>query len=180
MLSQKTIGKEVRLSGVGLHTGREVNVSLRPADPDTGIVFIRTDLPNEPRVEARVENIGSLPRRTSLAKGQAEVQTIEHLFSVLSVLGIQNLEVWMDGPEMPGLDGSALPYYEALREAEVHDQEKRGREISVKETLAVRDGATSLVALNAPEGLTVAYTLDYNSPLLETQFFQLFLLDGRG
>ncbi len=175
MLSQKTIGKEVRLSGIGLHTGHEVNVSLRPADPDTGIVFIRSDLPNQPRVEARVENIGSLPRRTSLSKDQVEVQTIEHLFSVLSVLGIQNLEVWLDGPEMPGLDGSALPYYEALREAEVFDQAKRGREISLKETLAVRDGATSLVALNAPEGLTVAYTLDYNSPLLETQFFQIHI-----
>jgi UDP-3-O-[3-hydroxymyristoyl] N-acetylglucosamine deacetylase/3-hydroxyacyl-[acyl-carrier-protein] dehydratase len=172
MLSQKTIGREVRLSGVGLHTGCEVNVILRPAPPDTGIVFVRTDLPESPQVEARVENIGSHPRRTSLVRGAAEVQTIEHLFSVLSVLRIQNLEVQIDGPELPGLDGSALPYYEALREAGVQDQSKRGREISLKEPVAVRDGSTNLVAINASDGLTVAYTLDYQSPLLETQFFQ--------
>jgi UDP-3-O-[3-hydroxymyristoyl] N-acetylglucosamine deacetylase/3-hydroxyacyl-[acyl-carrier-protein] dehydratase len=173
MLKQKTISREARLSGVGLHTGREVKVSLCPAPPDTGIVFVRTDLPGEPRVEARMENISVQPRRTSLVKGAAEVQTIEHLFSVLSVLGIQNLEAQIDGPELPGLDGSALPYYEALRDAGVEDQGKRGREISIKETLAIRDGPTSLVALNSSEGLTLAYTLDYQSPLLETQFFQI-------
>ncbi len=173
MLNQKTIGKEARLTGVGLHTGQEVNVSLRPAPPDTGIVFIRTDLPGEPRVKAGVENAVLKPRRTSLMEGSVEVQTIEHLFSVLSVLGIQNLEVCLDGPELPGMDGSALPYYEVLAEAGIEEQGKRGRDISIKETLAIRDGVTTLIALRAPEGLTVAYTLDYNSPLLETQFLQI-------
>lgn len=173
MLNQKTIGREVRLSGLGLHTGREVNVVICPAPPDNGIVFVRTDLPGEPRVEARVENLSPLPRRTALASGPAEVQTIEHLFSALSVLNVQNLEVRLDAPELPGLDGSALPYYEALRDAGVEEQSKRGREISLKETIAIQDGASSLVALRAPEGLTVAYTLDYQNPLPETQFFQI-------
>jgi UDP-3-O-[3-hydroxymyristoyl] N-acetylglucosamine deacetylase / 3-hydroxyacyl-[acyl-carrier-protein] dehydratase len=173
MLKQKTIRREVHLAGVGLHTGNEVNLNLRPAPPDTGIVFVRTDLPGEPRVEATVDNIDLQPRRSALVRDGAQVQTIEHLFSVLSVLGIQNLEARIDAAELPGLDGSALPYYEAIREAGVDEQEKRGRDISIKETLAIRDGQTSLVALNASEGLTVAYTLDYASPLLETQFMQV-------
>ncbi len=173
MLNQKTIHREARVRGIGLHTGREVNVCFRPADPDTGIVFVRSDLPGEPRVQANLANLGRMPRRTCLVQGPAEVQTIEHLFSVLSVLAIQNLEVLLDGPEMPGMDGSALPYFEALADAGVAEQGKRGREISLKETLAVRDGGTSLVALQAPDGLTIAYTLDYASPLLETQFLQI-------
>src|SRR2546426_6589912 len=175
MLQQKTIGREAHLSGVGLHTGCEVQVSLRPAEADSGIYFVRTDLPGEPRVHARLQNIGNHPRRTSLVEGGAEVHTIEHLFSVLSVLGIQNLEVRLNGPELPGLDGSALPFYEALRDAGVESQPRRGREISLHETLAIRDGNTSLIALNIPEGLTVSYTLDYQSPLLETQFLQIVI-----
>ncbi len=173
MQAQKTIGHEARISGVGLHTGREVNVVLLPAEEDSGIVFVRTDLPGEPRVEAKVENINLQPRRSALMKGPAEVHTIEHLFSVLSVLGIQNLEVRIDGPELPGLDGSALPYYETVREAGVVDQQKRGREITLREPIALRDGPSSLIALQSPEGLTISYTLDYSSPLQETQFFQV-------
>jgi len=173
MLKQKTINREARLTGTGLHTGQEVNVHLRPADPDTGIVFVRTDLPDEPRVEARVENVILKPRRTALAQNSVEVETVEHFLSVLSVFDIQNLEIRLNGPELPGLDGSALPFFEALSEAGVAEQQKRGRDILLKETVAVQDGGTSLIALQAPEGLTIAYTLDYNSPLLETQFFQI-------
>ncbi len=173
MQAQKTIGREARISGVGLHTGSEVNVVLLPAEQDSGIVFVRTDLPGEPRVEANVENIHLQPRRSALVKGLAEVHTIEHLFSVLSVMDIQNLEVRIDGPELPGMDGSALPYYETVRDAGVLEQEKQGREISLKEPIALRDGPSSLIALQSPEGLTISYTLDYSSPLQETQFFQV-------
>ena len=172
MVNQKTIRKETSLSGVGLHTGAAVNLTLRPAPADSGLYFVRSDLPGEPRVDARLENLGKAPRRTSLVNGPAEVHTIEHLFSALSVLGIQNLEVRMDGPEVPGMDGSALPFYEALRRAGLEEQERPARRISLREPLAVRDGGSSLIAVQSPEGLTVAYTLDYASPLLETQFFQ--------
>ena len=96
MANQKTIVREKAISGVGLHTGQEVHVSLRPAPPDTGVVFVRVDLPGEPRVRARIENITLKPRRTALAEGEAEVQTIEHLLAVVSVLDIQNLEVRLD------------------------------------------------------------------------------------
>ncbi len=173
MLKQKTIHRDARITGVGLHTGQEINVHFCPAEPNTGIVFIRTDLPGEPRVKAGVNNVILKPRRTAIIEGSVEVQTIEHLFSVLSVFDIQNLEIRLNGPELPGLDGSALPYYEVLLEAGIAEQSKRGRDILLKETLAVRDGGTSLIALQAPEGLSISYTLDYNSPLLETQFFQI-------
>ena len=172
MSSQKTIAREATLSGAGLHTGANVKVCLRPAAPDGGISFVRTDLPGEPKIPLGPDKIGPQPRRTCLVDGSVEVHTIEHLLSVLAVLGIQNLEVRLDGPEMPGLDGSAQPILEAIEAVGIVDQDKPAREIRLKETIAVRDGPSSLIAI-AQDGLTVAYTLDYDNPLLETQFFQL-------
>jgi UDP-3-O-[3-hydroxymyristoyl] N-acetylglucosamine deacetylase / 3-hydroxyacyl-[acyl-carrier-protein] dehydratase len=173
MLSQSTTERETGITGMGLHTGQEARVTFRPAPPDTGIVFVRTDLPGEPRVRACLENLAAKPRRTALVDGEAEVQTVEHLLSVIWVLGITNLEVRLDGPELPGMDGSALPFWEVLEAAGAVEQGKPARDIVVKETLALQDGKTSLVAIGAPEGLTVAYTLDYDSHLLETQFYQI-------
>lgn len=175
MALQKTIGEETRLHGIGLHTGEEVEVSLRPAAEDQGIVFVRTDLPDEPRIPMGTENLGSHPQRTTLVSGDAEVQTVEHLLACLYVLGIQNLEIRLSGPELPGYDGSALPFYEALKRAGVVEQSRKAREVSLREPLALTDGSTSLIALRPPggTGLTISYTLDYESPYLQPQYLEL-------
>ncbi len=161
MPEQKTIVSPVRLEGVGLHTGERVHLELVPADPGAGVSFVRTDLPGQPRVEARTENLAARPRRTALRRGDAEVHTTEHLLAALYATQVENVEVRMDGPELPGLDGSALPFYEAIREAGVVEQGVRAREIHLHQLLAVTERDASLVALTRDSGLSVSYTLDY-------------------
>jgi UDP-3-O-[3-hydroxymyristoyl] N-acetylglucosamine deacetylase/3-hydroxyacyl-[acyl-carrier-protein] dehydratase len=179
MFEQKTLARKASLRGVGLHTGEDVHVDLLPAEPDTGVVFVRTDLPGEPPVEAIPENLASRPRRTALVKGKAEVQTTEHLLAALFGSGVQNVEVRIDGPEMPGLDGSALPYYEAVREAEACPQGCGAPEVRLRYPIAVTDRGASLIALGQEEGLRIGYTLDYGQTFREragcpsTQFLEL-------
>lgn len=163
MQEQKTLALPARISGVGLHTGQEVEVELLPADVGTGVVFVRTDLPTEPAVEAHIKNLVPRRRRTVLAKGKAEIQTVEHLLAALVGAGIDNIEVRLNGPELPGLDGSALQYYEAIKEAGHQHQGRRSREIYLRQPLAVTDEGSSIVALARKEGLTVGFTLDLRS-----------------
>ncbi len=166
---QKTLSGTARLKGKGLHTGASVQVELRPADVNTGISFVRTDLPGQPAVQASTRFAGEKPRCTSLVNGDANVQTIEHLMSALFATGVTNLEVYIDGPELPGMDGSALPFYEACKEAGISQQESEATELGVDEPIFVSSGDSSVLAKPNPEGLKVSYTLDYDSPLLPTQ-----------
>lgn len=175
MPSQKTIACSSRLKGKGLHTGVEVAIELQPAPADSGVVFVRTDLPGRPGVKASPENSGKLPRCTSLTQGEASVQTIEHLMSALFAAGVCNLEVLIDGPELPGMDGSALPFYEAVKEAGVVDQGEPAMQIGVDQPIVLSSGDSSVIAMSNPEGLRVSYTLDYNSPLLGTQYLSILI-----
>ncbi|MGQ9590657.1 MAG: UDP-3-O-acyl-N-acetylglucosamine deacetylase [Planctomycetota bacterium] len=163
MLEQETIGQRAGISGVGLHSGETVRVELAPAGPGTGIVFIREDLPGRPTIEAKPANLVVRPRRNALAKDGATVETTEHLLAAVAAAGVQNLEVRLDGPELPGLDGSALPYYEAIRAAGIQKQGVRAHEIRVEEPVVVAHGGASLVAFGRDRGLSVGYTLDYSS-----------------
>lgn len=170
-MNQRTIAKEVAITGVGLHTGEEVRVRMRPADAGTGIVFVREDLEAQPRVPVCVENMATRLRRTALEKDGAEVETVEHLLATLCVLGIQNAEIWLSGPELPGLDGSASPYLELLRSAGVVDQDAGARELSLSEPVAITDGTTSLVGVPAERGLRIDFTLRYDDPHVGVQHF---------
>lgn len=175
MPSQKTIACSSRLKGKGLHTGAEVAIELQPAPAGSGVVFVRTDLPGRPKVKASPENSGKLPRCTSLTRGEACVQTIEHLMSALFAAGVCNLEVLIDGPELPGMDGSALPFYEAVKEAGVVDQGEPAMQIGIDQPIVLSSGDSSVIAMSNPEGLKVSYTLDYNSPLLGTQYLSILI-----
>lgn len=166
---QKTLSGIARLNGKGLHTGAEVNLELHPAQADSGIIFVRTDLPGAPRVLAHPKNSGNMPRCTSLVHGEARVQTIEHLMSALFATGITSLEVHVDGPELPGVDGSALPFYEALKETGTEELGSEALEIGVDQPIFFSSGDSSVLAVPKPDGLRVSYTLDYDTPLLPTQ-----------
>jgi UDP-3-O-[3-hydroxymyristoyl] N-acetylglucosamine deacetylase/3-hydroxyacyl-[acyl-carrier-protein] dehydratase len=177
MDKQRTIARELSLKGVGLHTANKVNITFKPADADTGINFIRTDLPDRPVIKASVDCLLSSsvsPRRTSIGRGQVEIQTIEHLMAALAGAGIDNINIEIDNDEVPGLDGSSLNFSEVLKEAGVIEQEKERRYYSVKEPIFVEEEGSSIVALPAAE-LKISYTLDYNSPLLETDFLEVNL-----
>jgi UDP-3-O-[3-hydroxymyristoyl] N-acetylglucosamine deacetylase/3-hydroxyacyl-[acyl-carrier-protein] dehydratase len=179
MFEQRTLSAKASLHGVGLHTGESVHVDLVPAEADTGVVFVRTDLPGEPPVEAIPENLVPRPRRTALVKGRTEVQTTEHLLAALFGSGIHNVEVRLDGPEVPGLDGSALPYYEAVKEAGISSQGCGAPEVRLRYPIAVTDRGASLIALGLEQGLRIGYTLDYGPTFRErvacpaTQFLEL-------
>ncbi|MDD5042841.1 MAG: UDP-3-O-acyl-N-acetylglucosamine deacetylase, partial [Candidatus Omnitrophica bacterium] len=119
MPKQQTISRQISLSGIGIHTGKNVNITLKPAQPCSGVTFIRMDLPGNPRIPANVQSFlaAKFTRRSSIADNGAEVQTIEHLMSVLSSMGIDNIDIEIDGNELPGLDGSAVKFLEALEGA---------------------------------------------------------------
>ena len=117
MLRQRTVKSLIRASGVGLHTGQKVRMVLRPAPVDTGIVFRRVDLASPVDIPARAELVGEARLASTLVKGGAKVYTVEHLMSALSGLGIDNLFVDLDAPEVPIMDGSASPFVLLLQQA---------------------------------------------------------------
>lgn len=173
MPTQKTLSGIARLKGKGLHTGAEVKLELHPAQADSGITFVRTDLPGAPRVKAHPKNSGNKPRCTSLVRGEAQVQTIEHLMSALFATGVTNLDVHVDGPELPGVDGSALPFYESVKEAGTEQQSSAALEIEVEKPIFFSKGDSSVLAVSNPDGLRISYTLDYNTPILPTQYLSI-------
>ena len=117
MLRQRTLKSIVSATGVGLHTGQKVRMSLRPAQPDTGVVFRRLDLPGAADVPARADLIGETRLCSCLVRGEVKVYTIEHLMSALSGLGVDNAYVDLDGPEVPIMDGSAAPFVLLIQQA---------------------------------------------------------------
>ena len=167
---QRTIGAEVEFHGVGLHTGEEGSVRLRPAPPESGIVFVRTDQSPAVRIPLTVENRREHPRRTTFAVGESEVHTVEHLAAVLHVLGIQNVTVEVEGREVPGMDGSAAEFYDGIEKVGVVEQELRGRTLVVRDSTGVQSDSASVVALPADDRFRVSYTLHYERPRPITQY----------
>lgn len=175
MQNQKTIANQVSLSGLGIHTGNKANLIFKPAEADSGITFIRTDIAGAPRIKASVQSLLAVPRfsrRSTIGNDQAEVQTVEHLMAALSSLGIDNLDIEIDNNEVPGLDGSALKFTEAFLEAGTSQQEKEKYIYTVKEPICIHEGASSITILPAKE-FKVSYTLDYNHPMLGVQFLEI-------
>ncbi len=118
---QRTLKYPVKFSGIGLHTGKKVNVRLEPAPSNTGIVFVREDLIGSPSIKASPEHLTNLFYATNLSNGEVSVQTVEHLMAALSAFGIDNLFVYLDAPELPILDGSSAPYIYLIEEAGIRE-----------------------------------------------------------
>ncbi len=174
MEKQKTITKEVCLEGVGIHTGKKVNVIFKPANADSGVTFIRTDIPGSPRIRANADSllVDKSSRRSSIGNNQAEVQTIEHLMASLSSMGIDNIDVEIDSNELPGLDGSAIGFVEALEDAGTKELEAQKCIYRVKEPITVQEGSSSITVLPSRE-FKVSYTLNYEHPMLAAQFLEI-------
>src|SRR5918999_2556780 len=140
MLKQRTLKSLIRASGVGLHTGQKVRLALRPAPPDTGVVFRRIDLSAPVDIPARADLVGEARLASTLIKDGVKVHTVEHLLSALSGLGIDNVFVDLDAPELPILDGSASPYAFLLQQAGLEEQAAPKRFLRVKKVIEVKDG----------------------------------------
>ena len=158
---QRTLKSPVEYRGVGLHSGKEIRITVRPAEPGTGVTFVRTDLDDHPVVRAHGANMKARQRRTCIQDGRAEVYTCEHLLAAMYALGIDNALVEIDGEEVPGLDGASLEFYRSLRESGLVESRSPRPVYAVKQPIYVRDGSASIVALPGNGKLTIEYHLDY-------------------
>lgn len=164
MIRQRTIQSLVRATGVGLHTGARVTLTLRPAAPDTGIVFRRIDLAEPKDFRVAPERVTDTRLCSALEANGTKVATVEHLMSALSGLGIDNIHIDLDGPEVPILDGSAAPFVYLIQSAGIEPQNAAKRFIRVKKTVRVEDG--DKWAEFAPhEGYTLAFRIDFDHPV---------------
>jgi UDP-3-O-acyl N-acetylglucosamine deacetylase len=158
----RSIARDVELTGIGLHSGGKVNVRLRPALPGTGLIFVRTELLGPPRLGLADLWKEGPAFRTTLKRGALEVHTVEHLLSAVAGLGLTDLQVDLDGPELPGLDGSALPFAEALKRAEVVDLPGGEVEaVEARQPVTVAEGQARITLEPWSAGLKITYDLFY-------------------
>jgi UDP-3-O-acyl N-acetylglucosamine deacetylase len=159
---QNTLAAAARVSGFGYWSGRDVTVEFRPAAPDTGVVFVRGDLARPVRIPARVENRIETPRRTTLRVGGANVEMVEHILAALAGLHVDNCEVWVDAPEMPGCDGSSLPFVEAIDAAGIQPQPAVRSLLVIHEISRLGNEESWIEARPATGGaLSAKYRLDF-------------------
>jgi UDP-3-O-[3-hydroxymyristoyl] N-acetylglucosamine deacetylase len=166
---QRTIAKEVSFSGIGLHTGRKVNVVLSPAPPDTGIVFIRTDLKGAPSIKASPDYLTRLFYATNLSNGTVGVQTIEHLMAALFAFGIDNVFVYLDSEEVPILDGSSAPYVLLLEETGVREQKRKRKYAVLKREVLIEFEDKRILAEPSDE-LVIDNTISFNHPYKKVKY----------
>ncbi len=172
--NQRTLGRKVSCTGVGLHSGRPAMVTLSPAPADAGFTFYRRDLGIE--VPARAPNVVDTLLSTSLGVEGARVATVEHLLSALVGLGLDNCRIEVDGPEVPVLDGSAAPFVYLLQEAGIRTQHVGKHFLVVREPVEVRDG-DRLVRVEPARELSIRFTADFGHPLITNQTFELVFSD---
>ena len=165
-LQQRTLNNSIRATGVGLHTGEKVYVTLKPAPVDTGIVFVRTDLDTPLELKAHALNVGATTMATSLSDGQHEISTVEHLMSAFAGLGIDNAYVEVSAPELPIMDGSAAPFVFLLQSAGIAEQAAPKKFVRILKTVRVEQGDVG--AELAPfDGFQLNYTLKYDHPVFK-------------
>ena len=168
MIRQRTLKSIVKATGVGLHGGRKVRMTLRPAAPDTGIVFHRVDL--DPVVTLPADPYAVCDTRMCSGlqgNGGVKVGTVEHLMSALAGLGIDNLHVDVDAPEIPILDGSSAPFVFLLRSAGIEEQKAPKRFVRVRKTVEVRDG-DKWVRLEPFDGFRLNFSIVFNHPAIDS------------
>lgn len=174
MQLQTTISNKVSCSGIGLHTGNKTTICFKPADENAGIKFIRKDLPGTPVVKADISGVVDTARGTSLGKSDIKVHTVEHVLAAAAGLGIDNMLIELSSNEPPVVDGSALPFVEALERAGIVQQKVPKKFFEVKEPVWVSENGSSLVALPSKD-FRISFTIGYNHPVLNSQFASVII-----
>ena len=164
MIRQRTLKNSIRATGVGLHTGEKVYLTLRPAPADAGITFRRVDFDEPVTIRAHPHNVGDTQLSTCLVKDGVRVSTVEHLLSAMAGLGIDNAEVDLSAPEVPIMDGSAGPFVFLIRSAGIQEQEAAKRFIRIKRPVRV-DGDGKWVSFEPFEGFKVGFELEFDHPV---------------
>ncbi len=167
MIKQRTLKNVIRATGVGLHTGEKVYLTLRPAAPDSGIVFRRVDLETPVDIPAKAENVGDTRLSTTLVKDGVRISTVEHLLSAFAGLGIDNAYVDVSAPEVPIMDGSAGPFVFLIQSAGVEEQNIAKRFIRIKRPVEVREG-DKLARFEPFNGFKVSFGIDFDHPAMHS------------
>jgi len=167
MIRQRTLKNAIRATGVGLHTGEKIYLTLRPAPANTGIVFCRVDLDPPVQIKASLENVGETRLSTTLVKGGARISTVEHLLSAMAGLGIDNAYVDLSAPEVPIMDGSAGPFVFLIQSAGIEEQRASKRFIRIKRAVEVRDGDKT-ARFEPFDGFKVGFTIEFDHPVFKS------------
>ena len=166
MIKQRTLKNIIRATGVGLHSGEKVYLTLKPAPVDTGIIFCRTDLEPVVAIPAFALNVGDTTMSTTLMADGVSVDTVEHLLSAMAGLGIDNAYVEVSAPEVPIMDGSAGPFVFLLQSAGIEEQDKAKKFIRIKKPVEVVDGDKS-AKFEPHHGFKVSFTIDFDHPVFK-------------
>lgn len=166
MIKQRTLKSAIRTTGVGLHTGDKIQLTLKPAPIDSGIVFRRVDLDPPVEIKATAKNVGETTLSTCLIKDDVRVSTVEHLMSALAGLGIDNAIVELNAPEIPIMDGSAGPFVFLIQSAGVQEQNAPKKFVRVRKEVTLRDG--DKVASFLPfDGFKVSFSIEFDHPVFK-------------
>ncbi len=168
MIRQRTLKNAIKATGIGLHTGEKIYLTLRPAPTDTGIVFRRVDLDEPVEIAARPENVGCTTLSTTLVKDGVRISTVEHLLSALAGLGIDNAYIDLSAPEVPIMDGSAGPFVFLIQSAGIAEQNAAKQFIRIKRKVLVEDG-DKWVCFEPFDGFKVSFTIDFNHPAIKSR-----------
>jgi UDP-3-O-[3-hydroxymyristoyl] N-acetylglucosamine deacetylase len=166
MIRQRTLKNIIRATGVGLHTGKKVYLTLRPAPEDNGIIFIRTDLDADIEVPARPENVSDTRLSTTLEREGTKISTVEHLMSAFAGMGIDNAYVELSAPEVPIMDGSAGPFVFLLQSAGILEQKKLKQFIRIKKPCVIQED-DKWVKFEPFNGFKVSFAIDFDHPILQ-------------
>ncbi|EAU54385.1 UDP-3-O-acyl-N-acetylglucosamine deacetylase [Mariprofundus ferrooxydans] len=163
MIAQRTLDHSIRCSGIGLHSGRKIQLVLHPAPENSGITFVRSDLGVE--IPARADCVTDTRLCTTIGQGKANISTVEHLLSALAGLGVDNARIEVSGPEVPIMDGSSAPFVFLIQCAGIREQSQAKKVMRILKRVEVQNG-DKRCALYPASGFSVSYLLDYDHPLL--------------
>jgi len=166
MIKQRTLKNEIRATGVGLHTGQKIYLTLRPAPIDAGIVFRRTDLNPVVEIEAKAQNVGDTTLSTTLTNGETRVSTVEHLLSAMAGMGIDNAIIEVSASEVPIMDGSAGPFVFLIQSAGIQEQNAPKKFIRIKKKVTVKEGDKEATFLPF-DGFKVSFSIDFDHPVFK-------------
>ena len=175
---QRTLKKEINCFSVGLHTGRKINMKIKPAPVDTGIIFVRTDLLDAEPIHANYNNVCDTTLATTLGSNGVTISTVEHLLSAFSGMGVDNAIIELDSFEVPIMDGSAFYFVNMLKEVGTRVQKKNKKMLIIKKPVSVNDGDASAMFMPADE-FKITYEIDFKHPVIGKQSYSMTFSDEK-
>ena len=172
MLKQRTLSNSIRASGVGLHSGEKVNMTLRPAAKDTGIIFRRLDIEPIQQIPALAKNVIDTMLGTTIAKKNASVMTVEHILAAFAGLGIDNALIDLDGPEVPIMDVSSASFIFLIESAGIEEQNASKKFLRIKKNIRVEDGE-KFAEFKPYNGYRISFEIDFDHPMIKSKLTKL-------